>query len=553
VKLKGLGRGLDALLDKDGETGPVSERQATLRIDQLQRGRYQPRTKMDDSSLGELAASIRTQGLMQPILVRPVGDRYEIIAESGAGGAAKIAGLAEVRRSFATCRIRQRSPCHWSENIQRENLNPLEEAGGVQRLIGEFKLTHQEAAEAIGRSRTATTNLLRLLNLQKAVQALVFEGKLGMGHARALLALDGRQQESAAKRIADQALSVRQTERLVNAILHPAAKARRRPRIRPRHRATRGRIVRRDRYRESRSSRARKGGETGRQLFKSRSPGRPPLQVPSQTVRLLNGWPTRKRESMGARHVWPREAFPASLIGSTPTRRSMHGSRERIFCGPSWNYVALEAELPRPGDFKRTFIGESRSWWCATRKARSTSSRTMRPRGVQFCQKHLGNAAEFMCPYHQWTYDLKGNLIGVPFRRGVKKQGGMPADFDPKNHGLHRLGVARRHGVIFASLVGSGTARRVFRPFDAGPFRPCIRWPGPARARLLAPADTRKLEADVREHQGPLPCEPAARVPGELRPVPSRSALESANGRNRPPRRADSWRGDQKKTETTPT
>jgi len=114
------------------------------------------------------------------------------------------------------------------ENIQRENLNPLEEAGGVQRLIGEFKLTHQEAAEAIGRSRTATTNLLRLLNLQKAVQALVFDGKLEMGHARALLALDGRQQESAAKRVADQALSVRQTERLVNAILHPTAKTRRR-------------------------------------------------------------------------------------------------------------------------------------------------------------------------------------------------------------------------------------------------------------------------------------------------------------------------------------
>jgi ParB family chromosome partitioning protein len=114
------------------------------------------------------------------------------------------------------------------ENIQRENLNPLEEAGGVQRLIGEFKLTHQEAAEAIGRSRTATTNLLRLLNLQKAVQALVFDGKLEMGHARALLALEGRQQESAAKRVADQALSVRQTERLVNAILHPTAKTRRR-------------------------------------------------------------------------------------------------------------------------------------------------------------------------------------------------------------------------------------------------------------------------------------------------------------------------------------
>jgi len=114
------------------------------------------------------------------------------------------------------------------ENIQREDLNPLEEAGGVQRLIGEFKLTHQEAAEAIGRSRTATTNLLRLLNLQKAVQALVFDGKLEMGHARALLPLEARQQESVAKRVADRALSVRQTEQLVNAILHPTGKARRR-------------------------------------------------------------------------------------------------------------------------------------------------------------------------------------------------------------------------------------------------------------------------------------------------------------------------------------
>ena len=228
MKLKGLGRGLDALLDKDGETGPVSERQATLRIDQLQRGRYQPRTKMDDSSLGELAASIRTQGLMQPILVRPVGDRYEIIAGERRWRAAKIAGLAEVPALVRNVPDSSALAMSLVENIQRENLNPLEEAGGVQRLIGEFKLTHQEAAEAIGRSRTATTNLLRLLNLQKAVQALVFDGKLEMGHARALLALDGRQQESAAKRVADQALSVRGTERLVNAILHPAAKTKRR-------------------------------------------------------------------------------------------------------------------------------------------------------------------------------------------------------------------------------------------------------------------------------------------------------------------------------------
>ncbi len=229
VKLKGLGRGLDALLDRDGEGGPVSERQATLRIDQLQRGRYQPRTKMDESSLEELAASIRTQGLMQPILVRPMGsNRYEIIAGERRWRAAKIAGLAEVPALVREVPDSSALAMSLVENIQREDLNPLEEAGGVQRLIGEFKLTHQEAAEAIGRSRTATTNLLRLLNLQKAVQALVFDGKLEMGHARALLPLDGRQQESVAKRVADQALSVRQTEQLVNAILHPRVGARRR-------------------------------------------------------------------------------------------------------------------------------------------------------------------------------------------------------------------------------------------------------------------------------------------------------------------------------------
>src|SRR6266496_1579518 len=173
MKLKGLGRGLDALLDKDGEEGPGPERQATLRVEQLQRGRYQPRTRMDENSLQELAASIRKQGLMQPILVRPIErERYEIIAGERRWRAAKMAGYDFVALALGLI-----------ENIQREDLNPLEEAGGVQRLVTEFKLTHQEAADAIGRSRTATTNLLRLLNLQKAVQQLVFDGKLEMGHA----------------------------------------------------------------------------------------------------------------------------------------------------------------------------------------------------------------------------------------------------------------------------------------------------------------------------------------------------------------------------------
>jgi ParB family chromosome partitioning protein len=227
--MKGLGRGLDALLDRDSDGARAAEHQATLPLDQLQRGRYQPRTKMDDASLQELAASIRKQGLMQPILVRPIeGGRHEIVAGERRWRAAKIAGLAEVPVVVRDVPDSAALAMALVENIQREDLNPLEEANGVQRLIGEFKLTHQEAAEAIGRSRAATTNLLRLLNLQKPVQAMVFDGKLEMGHARALLALDGRRQETVARRVAARALSVRQTETLVNAILHPAAKAKRR-------------------------------------------------------------------------------------------------------------------------------------------------------------------------------------------------------------------------------------------------------------------------------------------------------------------------------------
>lgn len=228
MKMKGLGRGLDALLDRDSDGAPAAEHQATLRVDQLQRGRYQPRTKMDDASLQELAASIRKQGLMQPILVRPIeGGRHEIIAGERRWRAAKIAGLAEIPVLIREVPDSAALAMALVENIQREDLNPLEEASGVQRLVGEFKLTHQEAADAIGRSRAATTNLLRLLNLQKPVQAMVFDGRLEMGHARALLALEGRRQESVAKRVAARALSVRQTEELVNKILHPAAKAKR--------------------------------------------------------------------------------------------------------------------------------------------------------------------------------------------------------------------------------------------------------------------------------------------------------------------------------------
>jgi ParB family transcriptional regulator, chromosome partitioning protein len=234
---KGLGRGLDALLDKENAGGAASgEVQATVAVERLERGRYQPRTNMDEASLQDLAASIRSQGLMQPILVRPVNGageelRYEIIAGERRWRAAKIAGLAEVPVLVRSVPDSAALAMALIENIQREDLNPLEEANGVRRLVEEFNLTHQQAAEAIGRSRAATTNLLRLLQLQKPVQQMVLDGRLEMGHARALLALEGRRQEETAKSVAERGLSVRQTERLVNDILNPpAVKAKARPR-----------------------------------------------------------------------------------------------------------------------------------------------------------------------------------------------------------------------------------------------------------------------------------------------------------------------------------
>jgi len=226
TKQKGLGRGLDALLDAD-DSGPApQDRLATLKVGQLGPGRFQPRTKMDEASLQELAASIRTQGLMQPILVRPVaGERYEIIAGERRWRGAKLAGLAEVPVVVRDVPDQTALAMALIENIQREDLNPLEEAQGVQRLVSEFNLTHQEAADAIGRSRTATTNLLRLLNLEKSVQRLMFDGRLDMGHARALLALDGRRQEHLAAQVAERGLSVRETEKMVNDLLNPPVRS----------------------------------------------------------------------------------------------------------------------------------------------------------------------------------------------------------------------------------------------------------------------------------------------------------------------------------------
>jgi ParB family chromosome partitioning protein len=234
MKQKGLGRGLDALLDKEA-VGGAAEMQTTVRVEQLQRGRYQPRTRMDEASLQDLAASIKAQGLMQPILVRPVNGanesgRYEIIAGERRWRAAVIAGLAEVPVLVREVPDSAALAMALIENIQREDLNPIEEASGVRRLVEEFKLTHQDAAEAIGRSRAATTNLLRLLHLQKPVQQLVLDGKLEMGHARALLGLEGRRQEEAAKSVAERALSVRQTEQLVHDLVHPQLKTKRKTR-----------------------------------------------------------------------------------------------------------------------------------------------------------------------------------------------------------------------------------------------------------------------------------------------------------------------------------
>lgn len=225
MKGKGLGRGLDALFDTDAREQPRAEDSlARLPITQLQRGKYQPRTKMDQSSLEELAASIRAQGMIQPILVRPVdGGRYEIIAGERRWRASGIAGLSEVPVVIRDVPDQAALAMALIENIQRENLNPLEEAQGMQRLIDEFHLTHQTLAESVGRSRTAVTNALRLLNLSATVQRLLMENKLDMGHARALLALDSKHQHELANKVADENLSVRATEELVNRILHPAS------------------------------------------------------------------------------------------------------------------------------------------------------------------------------------------------------------------------------------------------------------------------------------------------------------------------------------------
>ncbi len=224
IKMKGLGRGLDALLS--GSDKPHGDEQRNLPVERLRPGKYQPRTHMDEESLAELAASIKAQGVMQPILVRavdstPGAERYEIVAGERRWRASQLAGLSEVPVLIRNIPDEQALAMALIENIQRENLNPLEEAQGLQRLIDEFGLTHQQAADAVGRSRPAASNLLRLLQLTAPVQDLLMTGQLDMGHARALLPVASGQQVGLAQRIIQKGLSVRETERLVQQLLNP--------------------------------------------------------------------------------------------------------------------------------------------------------------------------------------------------------------------------------------------------------------------------------------------------------------------------------------------
>jgi ParB family chromosome partitioning protein len=218
AKMKGLGRGLDALLGGGEEQSSGGEMLARLAIDALRPGKYQPRTHIEQETLAELAASIKAQGVMQPILVRPAGDgRYEIVAGERRWRAARLAGLSEVPALVRAVDDRQALAAALIENIQRENLNPLEEAAGIQRLITEFGLTHAAAAEALGRSRAAVTNLLRLLELAPPVRELLQRGELEMGHARALLALPIARQIELAREAAKKRWSVREVEQRVAA------------------------------------------------------------------------------------------------------------------------------------------------------------------------------------------------------------------------------------------------------------------------------------------------------------------------------------------------
>lgn len=219
----GLGRGLDALLSsasKDKEGSLTSDRDLRhIPVEQIQRGKYQPRIHIRPEALQELADSIKAQGLVQPVVLRPLGKGYELIAGERRWRAAQLAGLHEIPAVVRDIPDQAAAAMSLIENIQREDLNAMEEANALQRLINEFGLTHQQTAESVGRSRAAVSNLLRLLELTEEVKAMVDEGELEMGHARALLALSGEQQIEAAKSVAKKGMSVRDTERLVKRLL----------------------------------------------------------------------------------------------------------------------------------------------------------------------------------------------------------------------------------------------------------------------------------------------------------------------------------------------
>lgn len=225
VKKRGLGRGLEALL---GVTQAEQETQSDLRnlpVELIRRGKYQPRTDMHLETLQELADSIRAQGVIQPIVVRPIGaNEYEIIAGERRWRAAQLAGLSEIPCVVRNVPDQAAVAMALIENIQRENLNPLEEARALQRLIVEFDMTHAQAAEAVGRSRAAVSNLLRLLELGDEVKQLIEQGALEMGHARALLGLPAEQRAEAARHVAAKGLSVRETEQLVRRLQSAPAK-----------------------------------------------------------------------------------------------------------------------------------------------------------------------------------------------------------------------------------------------------------------------------------------------------------------------------------------
>ena len=223
-KPKGLGRGLDALLGGSSHFDDVAPTipgmPSTLNVADLQAGKYQPRTRMDEGALNELATSIKEQGLLQAILVRPITSsnghaKYEIIAGERRFRAAQLAGLDEVPVLVKDVDDQAAAAMALIENIQREDLNPLEEAHGIHRLITDFNFTHEQAAGAVGRSRSAVSNLLRLLNLAKPVQTMLMAGDIDMGHARALLAVDNASQITLANQVVAKRMSVRETEKLV--------------------------------------------------------------------------------------------------------------------------------------------------------------------------------------------------------------------------------------------------------------------------------------------------------------------------------------------------